>query len=795
VAYELKTFSDLVTACREELSIQSGYSARVVKIKRALNEAYAEIWTFKRWEWISGQTQKIHKAYYTGGTAVVTPSSTTVTLSTAPGASYGSFANYYFAAEGFDEIYTISAHTAESTTVTLSSAYQGELNATSAFKIWTDRVELPNDCKEVVEALHNRHRQNMSGMGRQEFAQEVNRAPRAQGFPLFFHVGDFYDPTSGTDETDSDRYRLMQVHPAITDENVTLKIDYQKKFVPLSDDDDEPAMPIEHRSSIKYGALRILWRTLGQNDTQASICSAEFDRKLGRMSGAIEEGFDKPILAPNSRYIQSLRSRRIGSNARLYGQEGGSGGGGNSAPSYLSDVTINGATITGNVTVSSGITIDGVDISALSTSVTDHLADTEDSHDASSISVVPAGNLASDQVQEALEELQADVDTRALDSALTAHIADTTDAHDASAISVTPSGNLAADDVQEALVELQTDVDTRALASALTDHTGDTTDAHDASAISVTPAGNLAADDVQEALTELQTDVDTRATSAALTAHDADTTSVHGITDTADLLTTSNAKTVTNKTIDADSNTISNIDNADIKAAAGIARDKLASGSNNHVIINNGSGVMTSEAQLAVSRGGTGLASATAYAVVCGGTTSTNPLQSIAGVGTSGQVLTSNGAGALPTFQSTYAITDWTSVSLTGSLSTNVTYTAFKKQVGDTMYYRVKMAFSGTNTQGAVTVTLDDTIDTSKLSTAPGDHLGTAIYYDADGSGDSRIFGTVRYNGSTSVILNTFLVADTQTHYLRPTNTNANVPVTVANGDSLLLLFEFPIAS
>lgn len=52
-----------------------------------------------------------------------------------------------------------------------------------------------------------------------------------------------------------------------------------------------------------------------------------------------------------------------------------------------------------------------------------------------------------------------------------------------------------------------------------------------------------------------------------------------------------------------------------------------------------------------VAGGGTGVTSATAYAVLCGGTTSTNPFQSIAGVGTSGQVLTSNGASALPTFQ------------------------------------------------------------------------------------------------------------------------------------------------
>jgi len=52
-----------------------------------------------------------------------------------------------------------------------------------------------------------------------------------------------------------------------------------------------------------------------------------------------------------------------------------------------------------------------------------------------------------------------------------------------------------------------------------------------------------------------------------------------------------------------------------------------------------------------VALGGTGNTSATAYAVQCGGTTSTGAHQSIASVGTAGQVLTSNGAGALPTFQ------------------------------------------------------------------------------------------------------------------------------------------------
>lgn len=53
---------------------------------------------------------------------------------------------------------------------------------------------------------------------------------------------------------------------------------------------------------------------------------------------------------------------------------------------------------------------------------------------------------------------------------------------------------------------------------------------------------------------------------------------------------------------------------------------------------------------LPVPNGGHGVGSLTAYAPIFGGTTSTGAVQS-GTVGTSGQVLTSNGAGALPTFQ------------------------------------------------------------------------------------------------------------------------------------------------
>jgi hypothetical protein len=59
-------------------------------------------------------------------------------------------------------------------------------------------------------------------------------------------------------------------------------------------------------------------------------------------------------------------------------------------------------------------------------------------------------------------------------------------------------------------------------------------------------------------------------------------------------------------------------------------------------------GTITGITPLTVSVGGTGQASFTAYSVIIGGTLSTNPIQSVSTLGTSGQFLTSQGAGAPP---------------------------------------------------------------------------------------------------------------------------------------------------
>jgi hypothetical protein len=60
---------------------------------------------------------------------------------------------------------------------------------------------------------------------------------------------------------------------------------------------------------------------------------------------------------------------------------------------------------------------------------------------------------------------------------------------------------------------------------------------------------------------------------------------------------------------------------------------------------------LVSTGTLGVDQGGTGLTTTTAYSVVFTGTTSTGPFQASIGPGTATYLLTSNGAGALPTWQ------------------------------------------------------------------------------------------------------------------------------------------------
>ncbi len=84
---------------------------------------------------------------------------------------------------------------------------------------------------------------------------------------------------------------------------------------------------------------------------------------------------------------------------------------------------------------------------------------------------------------------------------------------------------------------------------------------------------------------------------------------------------------------------------ADISASAAIARSKIAAGSPNHVVINDGSGNLSSEANLAVSRGGTGLGALTSGQLLVGAGTSPVTFQAFASSNTPSTIVLRDGSG------------------------------------------------------------------------------------------------------------------------------------------------------
>ena len=95
-------------------------------------------------------------------------------------------------------------------------------------------------------------------------------------------------------------------------------------------------------------------------------------------------------------------------------------------------------------------------------------------------------------------------------------------------------------------------------------------------------------------------------------------------------------------------------------------------GSPNTALLNAASITLGWTGQLSVPRGGTGNSTFTAYSVICAGTTATGAFQNVVGLGNAGEQLTSNGAGALPTWQAGTSITP---SALTRVDDTNITLT------------------------------------------------------------------------------------------------------------------------
>jgi hypothetical protein len=155
--------------------------------------------------------------------------------------------------------------------------------------------------------------------------------------------------------------------------------------------------------------------------------------------------------------------------------------------------------------------------------------------------------------------------------------------------------------------------------------------------------------------------------------------------------------------------------------------------------------ILTSNAAVTVAQGGTGIATTTAYGVICGGTTATGNFQN-AGAGTAGQVLVSNGASALPSWGSLASGWDLLAVA-TASASSSLDFTTGINSTYDQYSFMFDNLLPGTD---AVTMLLQISTDGGSTWINTG---GTYIYTRQSKTTGSSTFGDESSNASDNLTI------------------------------------------
>jgi hypothetical protein len=224
---------------------------------------------------------------------------------------------------------------------------------------------------------------------------------------------------------------------------------------------------------------------------------------------------------------------------------------------------------------------------------------------------------------------------------------------------------------------------------------------------------------------------------------------------------------------------------------------------------------LTLGSALPVASGGTGLSTTTAYGLIAAGTTSTGNFQQVSGTGTLGQVLTSNGAGALPTWQAG-ASGDVTAAGNNAFTGTNTFYNAtgqafapattndgiiLQGRAGGSSSYRV--TFATATLSANRTLTFPDATDTAAVlgtaqtfTAAQTFRAANAIRSEAASTQDAVIIaGRAGGTSSYAITLTPATLLASRTLTLPEPGENVtlgylNVPQNVQTGDYTLVLAD-----
>lgn len=193
--YQLKTFDDIVKYVANELKVQLSSAEDVNRIKRAINATYIDrvVSQTTEWPWVRKSVDLPFRARITTA-CTVTQNSPTVILQTGPTESV---ARYLFSAQGLNQRLLIKSHVPGSTTVILDSPWTAASSASSLSStsyIWSEKVILPTDCREVLSVIRQNWPVPLESVSTSEYDELVSVSPANAYDPTQYTVFDVIDP-------------------------------------------------------------------------------------------------------------------------------------------------------------------------------------------------------------------------------------------------------------------------------------------------------------------------------------------------------------------------------------------------------------------------------------------------------------------------------------------------------------------------------------------------------------------------------------------------------------------------
>jgi hypothetical protein len=189
-------------------------------------------------------------------------------------------------------------------------------------------------------------------------------------------------------------------------------------------------------------------------------------------------------------------------------------------------------------------------------------------------------------------------------------------------------------------------------------------------------------------------------------------------------------------------------------------------------LVSNGTSSDPSFTTAVVAGGGTGNTTFTAYSVITAGTAATGAFQNVVGVGSSGNVLTSNGAAALPTWQAVSGPGGLTYVTL------NITSAQIKALHG------TPIAIVAAPGSGKVLQVLGPVY-------AKFNYGGTNVFTAAASQTIDIIYGTA--TDLTNLVNNGIIVGTTSEYTIH--NITSPIAATLANTENLALNLYNPVST